>query len=72
MSTLDYFDQTTLAILHGQGCQPEAALRLARDLVERRVKFVEEMGLVPAIIPEEVRWLYAGRPTPGTAVEVGK
>lgn len=45
MNTLDYFDQATLAILRGQGCSPEQALRLARDLVDRRGKFVEEMGL---------------------------
>lgn len=44
MSTLDYFDQATLAILHGQGCSPEQALRLARDLVDRRGKFVEGLG----------------------------
>lgn len=44
MDVLDYFDQATLAILHGQGCQPEQALRLARDLVDRRGKFVEGLG----------------------------
>lgn len=44
MDVLTYFDQATLAILHGQGCAPEQALRLARDLVDRRGKFVEGLG----------------------------
>lgn len=69
MDVLTYFDQATLAILHGQGCAPEQALRLARDLVDRRGKFVEGLKLEEPIVPEEVQWLYTNRPLPGTTGE---
>jgi len=65
MCTLDYFDQATLAILHGQGCSPEQALRLARDLVDRRGKFVEELGL------RTMEPLVMCSPLPGAAGEGG-
>lgn len=43
MSTIDYFDQATIAILHGQGCSPDQALRLARELVKRRQEIIKDI-----------------------------